>query len=75
MNIVELVEDLNTIVRKDINRFIDLVLGKPKPDITFMTKSDGYMYFVPTNYNALFSVDLSTGKCDLKCVFGKRFLP
>ncbi len=74
MNIVELVEDLNTIVRKDINRFIDLVLGKPKPDITFMTKSDGYMYFVPTNYNALFSVDLSTGKCDLKCVFGNEKL-
>ncbi len=65
----ETIQNLNISTWNEVTKFIDGIFGRQKPGITFTTKTGKDLYFVATDINALFSIDLSTGKCDLKCSF------
>ncbi len=63
------IQNLKGNTKKEIDKLIGSIYGNQKPEITYMTKKDNFLYFVPADLNALFSIDLSTGRCDWKCFF------
>lgn len=65
----ETIQDPNANTEKEISKVMDFLHGKKKPEIAFTAKVGDDLYFVPADSNALFSIDLFTGKCDLKCIF------
>ncbi len=64
-----IIQNLNINTKKEINKLIYSICGVQRPGIVFTAKVNNYLYFVSTDTNALFSIDLSTGKCDYKYSF------